>query len=387
MIFLDIDSFNRRKGGKVCSGDVFVSRRAPDNSSVCAVLADGLGSGLQANTAASLTATMALEYISANVDIRRAAEMIMDALPLCPERHIPYSTFTMVRAEIGGNVRLIEYGNPPALLFRGTEPVDIPRTLFMLPRWGKRDMKYATFDIRLGDRLVFCSDGVTQSAMGSDRFPFGWGSDNLARFITETLRAAPATEGSDLTRAVVEKAQGFDNGIPGDDITCNVLHDREARVLQVLTGPPYAKANDHAYASQVLNPGAKTVICGGTTAEIVGRELGREIDTSLANLDPDIPATSMMEGVELVTEGCITLSACAEMLQSGHVPARKNGATQLYDLFVHSDRIVFMVGTGINPAHQDPKLPKELEIRRTLIRRLKGVLEEKYTKQVVLQFF
>ena len=72
MPFLDIDTCNRRKFGKTCSGDVFVSRRSADGSRVCAVLADGLGSGLQANVAAALTGTMALEYITADVEIRRA---------------------------------------------------------------------------------------------------------------------------------------------------------------------------------------------------------------------------------------------------------------------------------------------------------------------------
>jgi len=108
---------------------------------------------------------------------------------------------------------------------------------------------------------------------------------------------------------------------------------------------------------------------------------------SLEHLDPDIPATSEMEGAALVTEGCITLSAAADMLQSGDVPPCANGATRLRDLFLHSDRIVFLVGTGINPAHHDPSLPVELEIRRTLIRRLKNLLEEHYFKQVLIRFF
>ncbi len=108
---------------------------------------------------------------------------------------------------------------------------------------------------------------------------------------------------------------------------------------------------------------------------------------SLEHLDPDIPATSEIEGAALVTEGCITLSAAADMLQSGDVPPCANGATRLRDLFLHSDRIVFLVGTGINPAHHDPSLPVELEIRRTLIRRLKNLLEEHYFKQVLIRFF
>ena len=387
MLFLDIDACNRRKFGKQCSGDVFLSRRGADGASVCAVLADGLGSGLQANVAASLTGTMALEYITADVDIRRAAEMIMDALPLCPERHISYSTFTMLRADTGGTVKLIEYGNPAALHLRGGAALPIPRETLTLPRWHGREMACATFRAELHDRIVFCSDGVTQAGLGTDRFPFGWGSDNLAAFLGERLDAAPDTGSADLAPQVVTRALQHDSGIPGDDITCAVLHYRETRTLQVLTGPPFSRARDREYAAQLLNPGTRSVICGGTTAEIVGRELGRPLAMSLEHLDPEVPTTSEMEGAALVTEGCITLSAAADMLQSGQPPPRDNGATRLRDLFLQSDRIVFLVGTGVNPAHHDPSLPVELEIRRTLIRRLKRLLEEQHFKQVLIRFY
>ena len=387
MNFIDVNTCNRHKFGKSCSGDVFVSRRSADGRSACAVLADGLGSGLQANVAASLTGTMALEYITADVDIRHAAEMIMDALPLCPERHISYSTFTMLRAEIDGTVKLIEYGNPPALHLRGAAALPIPRECFTLPRWNGREMSYATFRAELNDRIVFCSDGVTQAGLGTDRHPFGWGIDNLSAFLAGHLTAAPDTGAADLAPLVVAQALRQDGGIPGDDITCAVVHYRKTRVLQVLTGPPFSKARDHEYASQILNPETRSVICGGTTAEIVGRELGRPLVMSLDHLDPNIPATSEMAGAALVTEGCITLSAAADMLQTGEFPPCANGATRLCDLFLHSDRIVFLVGTGLNPAHHDPNLPVELEIRRTLIRRLKSLLEEHHFKQVLIRFF
>lgn len=387
MPFLDIDTCNRRKFGKPCSGDVFVSRRSADGSRVCAVLADGLGSGLQANVAASLTSTMALEYITADVEIRRAAEMIMDALPLCPERHISYSTFTMLDAQADGTVRLIEYGNPPALHLRDGESLPVPRKPFTLPRWNGRTLAHATFDAQLHDRIVVCSDGITQSGLGTLRFPFGWGSDHLEQHLRAELAAEPDIASGDLAQRLVQRALQHDSGIAGDDITCCVLHCRETRVLQVLTGPPFAKERDAEYARQVLNPGTRSVICGGTTAEIVGRELGRPLAMTLDALDPAIPTTSEMEGAALVTEGCITLSAVADMLESGDAPARLNGATRLRELFLHSDRILFLVGSGVNPAHHDPSLPVELEVRRTLVRRLKTLLEDKHFKQVDVRYF
>ena len=387
MPFLDIDTCNRRKFGKTCSGDVFVSRRSADGSRVCAVLADGLGSGLQANVAAALTGTMALEYITADVEIRRAAEMIMDALPLCPERHISYSTFTMLDAQADGTVRLIEYGNPPALHLRDGESLPVPRKPFTLPRWNGRTLAHATFDARLHDRIVFCSDGITESGLGTRRFPFGGGSEQLERHVCRELVADPDLASGDLAQRLVQCALQHDSGIAGDDITCCVLHSRETRVLQVLTGPPFERARDAEYARQVLNPGTRSVLCGGTTAEIVGRELGRPLVMSLEHLDPAIPATSEMEGAALVSEGCITLSAVADMLERGEAPARANGATRLRELFLHSDCIVFLVGSGVNPAHHDPSLPVELEIRRTLVRRLKTLLESKHFKQVDVRYF
>lgn len=293
----------------------------------------------------------------------------------------------MLRADIDGTVRLIEYGNPAALHLRGTDVLPIPRETYALPRWSGRTMSYATFRADLHDRIVFCSDGVTQAGLGTPRYPFGWGGANLAAYLGTALLAAPDTSAADLAPQVVMQALQQDSGISGDDITCAVLHYRRTRTLQVLTGPPFSKARDRDYAGQLLNPDTRSVVCGGTTAEIVGRELGRELVMSLATHDPAIPATSEMAGGVLVTEGCITLSAAADLLQNGNASLRANGATKLYDLFVHSDRIVFFVGTGVNPAHHDPGLPVELEIRRTLVRRLKRILEEQHFKQVVIQFY
>lgn len=387
MTFIDIDTCNRRKNGMQCSGDIFLSRRSPDGRNVYAVLADGLGSGLQANVAASLTATMALEYIMAEVDIRRAAEMIMDALPLCPERHISYSTFTILHAREDGTVKLIEYGNPAALHIRDCRVLDIPRQMFSLPRWKKREMAYSTFKARLDDRIICCSDGVTQAGLGSSGFPFGWGPENFAKWLGATLADEPEIPCAGLAPKIVEEALGYDFSLAGDDISAAVVHYRKTRTLQVLTGPPFDRSRDAEFISRINNPDATSVICGGTTAEIAARELKREITMNLDNTDPHIPATSKMGGVALITEGCITLSHVADLIQNGTNTIRTNGATQLRDHFLHHDRIVFLLGTGVNLAHHDPKLPVELEIRRTIIRRLKTVLEEHAFKEVCIELY
>ena len=234
--FIEVDWFNRRKFRKVCSGDVFLSERLPDGS-VVAVLTDGLGSGQQANVCASLTATMAMAYMRAALGLRRAATLIMDALPICPDRHISYSTFTMIRADPRGEVRMIEYENPPATLLHGDTPCPIERTPYTLPRWEGRTLSYSTFQMGLGDRLFFCSDGITQAGLGAPETPFGQGLERVVPWLREAIRIAPDVGSHVLCKGAADRATRLDGGRAGDDTTAAMLHYRRPRVTQMLTAP------------------------------------------------------------------------------------------------------------------------------------------------------
>ncbi len=383
--FIEVDWFNRFKFRKVCSGDIFLSERLADGS-VVAVLTDGLGSGQQANVCASLTATMAMAYMRASLELRRAATLIMDALPLCPERHISYSTFTMIRAAPQGEVRMIEYENPPATLLRGTEPCPIARTPYTLPRWEGRTLSYSTFRMGLGDRLFFCSDGVTQAGLGEPGTPFGQGLERVIPWLQETIRIAPDVGSHVLCKGAADRATRLDGGRAGDDTTAAMLHYRLPRVTQMLTGCPFDRTQDAAYAALATRPGVTTIVSGGSTADLVARELGRPIDTPLAALDPEVPAASEIPGIDLVTEGCVTLSKVIALLRNPGPDARVNPATKMRDLLLASDQILIDVGTAINPAHQDPNLPMALDIRRNIVRELADVLRVQYVKDVTVRF-
>lgn len=386
-IFIEVSHFNRFKTKKCCSGDVFLSERSADGQDVIVILTDGLGSGQQANVAASLTATMAMEYMKADIDLRRAAEMIMDALPICPDRHISYSTFTMIHARATGTVKIIEYENPLAVLFRGESPIPIQRTIFTLPRWDGRKMTYATFTMQCDDRLFFCSDGITQAGLGSAGYPFGWGMEKVLPFVQTKLATQPPPTTSLLCKKIVDAATALDGGYAGDDTTACLLHYREPRILQILTGPPFQKDKDYDFANLVNQAGIKSIISGGSTANLVSRELHRDIDTPLIGLDPTVPAESIMQGVDLVTEGCITLSKVIDLLEDNTSTIRINAATKMRDLLLDSDKIYIAVGTAINPAHQDPNLPVALDIRRNIIKRLANILQRKHLKELFITYY
>jgi len=385
--FIDVDYCHRAKAGQVVSGDVFVSRKIKEEGRIISILSDGLGSGVKASVLANLTATMALRYTSAFVDVRKSAGTIMDTLPICEVRKISYSTFTIVDVDDDGHTRVIEHGNPPLVWLRGASALELERTEITLENWRDRTIRYSEFDAQLGDRIVCFSDGVSQSGLGRRGFPLGWGQDNVVNFLSQQVSREVDISAQELARQLVAEALANDTAAAKDDITCGVVYYRRPRQLLVITGPPFAKERDGELADLVLHFNGAKAICGGTTASIISRLLNRPVKMALNKLDPEIPPASSMAGVDLITEGTMTLARVAEMLERGAArPWPDNPARDLMTLMLQSDIVQFLVGTRINEAHQDPSVPMELELRRTIVRKITGLLETRYLKECRLQF-
>ncbi|MGC4122834.1 MAG: SpoIIE family protein phosphatase [Myxococcales bacterium] len=381
---IEVEWANRSKRGQRIAGDAFLSRRIRGEDRVVSVLSDGLGSGVKASVLATLTATMAVEYASRLKDLRTSAETIMDTLPVCSVRKISYSTFTIADVSGEGEARVVEHGNPPFVLLRGAMAVEVPGEELALERWKDRDLRSANFRLEIGDRLVLVSDGVSQSGMGREEMPLGWGRDALVRFLEEAIEREPEISARRLSQRVVAMAHVNDRGQAKDDISCAVISYRKPRGLLVLTGPPFARERDAELGELVLSYPGRKAICGGTTARIVGRVLGREVFMDLeSELDTDIPPASRMDGVDLITEGTLTLARAAELLERGEDEALPdNPAGELLELMLDSDVIEFVVGTRINEAHQDPNIPVELDLRRNVVKKLVALLEQKHLKKV-----
>ncbi|MGA2449030.1 MAG: SpoIIE family protein phosphatase, partial [Polyangiaceae bacterium] len=353
------------KNGQILPGDVFVSRRIKEEDRIVSVISDGLGSGVKANVLATLTATMSLKYAASFQDVRKSAETIMSTLPVCSVRKISYSTFTIVDVDGEGHTRVIEHGNPPFALVRREAICSVPTERIGLERWPDRPIAFGRFRLELGDRLVIMSDGVTQSGMGQRSMPLGWGDEAAACFIVDAVRRDPTISARRLARLAIDRAMENDGGFAKDDISCAVLSYRMPRRLLVASGPPFARERDDELADLVAGYAGRTAVCGGTTARIIGRALHRTIHSRIESLDSEIPPSATMEGVDLVTEGTLTLARAAELLDGAkNGPLPKNPAGELVELMLDSDVVDFVIGTRINEAHQDPNIPVELDLRR-----------------------
>lgn len=388
--YIEVNCQQKNHEGERICGDVFLSERIKEENRIIAVLSDGMGHGVKANILATLTATMALNFTKEHKDFNTIAEIIMNTLPVCSVRKISYSTFTIVDIEIDGKVSILEYDNPQTFIFRDKKVYEPEWKCIILESENNKgkELRSCTFYPEKGDRIVFCSDGIAQSGLGSPKYPFGWGIENAGMFVADTLQKKPYISARNLAKKVLNVAVGNDNYHPKDDTSCASIYFREPRKLLIVTGPPYEKKKDIELAMAVHRYKGKKIICGATTAEVVARELGLEIRDSFEFIDTDLPPISYINGINLVTEGILTLGKVTEILKvhnSNYVLGR-GPADQIVDLILQSDEIHIIIGTRINIAHQDPTLPVELEIRRTVVKRIARLLEEKFLKEVSMEF-
>ena len=398
--FIEVGHYQLCKYNQGAPGDAFLSRKHDSDGRVITVLSDGLGSGIKAGVLSTLTATMAMQFIFSDIPIKRAANIIMNTLPVCKERGISYATFTLVDIEPNSAVRIMEYDNPGYVLVRQKTVVEPIKQCTIIERKNKKTaptrealLYYSDYRARPGDRLVFFSDGVTQSGMGTKAFPLGWGAERVQDFILERIIQNPEISARELAHSVVQEAHLHDAYCAKDDITCAVIYFRHPRDLLILTGPPVNPEHDDEMARDFNAFCGRKIVCGGTTANIISHKLGKPLKLILKDIDPQIPPMSQMDGTDLVTEGIITLGRVSELLEqgvlnAGNIPEQvhENGATRIIELLLDSDRITFMVGTKINEAHQDPNMPVELDIRRNVVKKIQTLLTEQYLKEVSIRY-
>lgn len=388
--YIEVGVFQKSHTGERICGDVFLSRKVKEENRTIAVLSDGMGHGVKANLLATLTATMALNFTVEHKDVHKIAEIIMNTLPVCSERKISYSTFTIIDIEEKGQTTIINYDNPECIVMRGNE-------LFS-PKWHTislesasnqdKEIKACTFKAMKEDRIVMLTDGITQSGLGKGRYLLGFGWENTRDLIVSKVKDKSDISATKLASMVVTKAHANDEYNSKDDISTVVVYLRQPRKLLLCSGPPFDKEKDDYLVDKVKHYQGKKILSGGTTVDIISRKLDIPVEDTLEFDDPDLPPISKMEGIDLVTEGILTLSKVMGILE------RFNERTELGDgpadkiikMLLESDEINLCIGTAINVAHQDPNLPVELEIRRSVVKKIAKLLEEKLLKEVTLEF-
>ncbi len=393
--FLDIECSRVFKHRADISGDVFLINRHENSDRMVCTLSDGLGSGVKANVLANLTATMAQKYVLNDIDVERAAQIIMNTLPICTRRKISYSTFTILDIDSQRHSRIIEYDNPGIIFLKKGRAAHIEKRAINLGRDAQidrtRTLQYSEVKLEVGDRLIVCSDGVTQSGMGSHRHPLGWRREELIHFIEAQLERNPEISSRSLASAITTRAHTLDGYSSKDDITCSVVYCRKPRNTLLVTGPPFDRTRNTHLIEQTRQFNGKKIVCGGTTATIIASGIGVTPQVIPSSGSAKVPPIAEMEGIDLVTEGMLTLNQTAALLSDPEHPAApfsypQDGAEMLLNHLLDSDKVHFLVGTKINEAHQNPDMPQDMGIRRTLVKRISEILNTTYLKETEIEY-
>lgn len=370
--FIDVawDSLNKHNE-ELCGDKVEIFK---SELKTIIVLADGLGSGVKANILSTLTSKMMITMLQKGIELQEVIDTIASTLPVCSVRKIGYSTFSVIEIDQFLNCKVIEFDNPPIFILRDRKILDVVKKEIISS--GKK-IRISEFKLACGDEMVLCSDGVIHAGVGQV-LNHGWEWSHVANFLERQNKKSAKS----LTHSLIDACGLLYKGKPGDDTTAITVKVKSPEECYVLTGPPDDMKLDRKIVNEFIGQRGKKVVCGGTAGNIVSRELKEEIVTSLNYEDPSIPPTAIIKGVDLVTEGVLTLKMTLDGLKAINsncdIPdiERKNGVSQLLKMFVEeSTHIIFLVGHAINPAHQNPDFPVEFSIKTNIIKGIKEELE------------
>lgn len=374
-------------GEQLCGDHVDVVEQG-ENSTVI-VLADGLGSGVKASILSTLTSKIISTMMAEGLSLEDCVETIAATLPICSVRGVAYSTFTIIHIVDNVDAELIQFDNPLVVLIRDFKNYDYPKTEMNI---GGKKIYKSVIKLQEDDLFVAMSDGCLHAGLGI-KYNFGWKREEIIDLI-ETIAPVGYTAKTCST-ILIDKCNELYGGKPGDDATACVIKVRKREPMNILFGPPSNRDDANRMMSLFFSKEGKHIVCGGTTSSIAAKYLGKPLRASLNFEQSDIPPIAEIEGVDLVTEGVITINRVLEYAKDSL------GENKLYEkwefghdgaslisrlLFEEATDINFFVGRAVNPAHQNPDLPINFNIKMNLVEELSKCLRQ-MGKRIKVSYF
>lgn len=376
-----------KKGEQLCGDHIEIVEQ--NDNSIVFVLADGLGSGVKACILSTLTSKIISTMMANNMSIEECVNTIASTLPVCEKRGIAYSTFTIIRIIDNSEAEIIQYDNPMVIMLRNGQYYEYPTTSMEI---GGKTILKSKLSLEKNDVFVTTSDGAIYAGVGKT-LNFGWQRDSIVDFLVgnyETNMSAKT-----VSQMLLDQCNSLYGGEPGDDTTVGTIKIRQRVPMNLLMGPPSNPADLKKMLTLFFAKEGKHIICGGTTSTLAAEFLGKPVIPCLDYIDPEIPPIATIEGVDLVTEGVITMTKVmtyaedfvSENNDYNEWSRKKDGASRIAKLlFEEATDINFYIGRAINPAHQNPNLPINFSIKMRLIDELSKSLK-KMGKRVNVSYF
>lgn len=385
--FIDVayNSINKY-GEELCGDKVEIVKT---NDFIIIVLSDGLGSGVKANILSSLTSKIAATMLKEGATIYETVDTIIHTLPICNIRKLAYSTFTIIKIYNDGRIYVAEYDNPPFFIVTKNKYSIFKNEVII----NDKIVKESAFKLEEGDIITVVSDGVVHAGVG-DLLNMGWQWENIMEYLKEICKREKCANG--ISKNLIEVCNELYGYTPGDDATVVSIMLRKPELVCMFAGPPEDTKMDSYAIEKLMHSEGMKVICGGTAANIAARELNEELIVDMDYNVQDIPPTARLRGIDLVTEGVLTLNKTVEKLKkysSGlkdnddeELFSGKDGASRLARILVEDcTHLNMIVGKAINPAHQNPSFPRGLSIKLNILLELAEIMK-KLGKEVNIEY-
>ena len=374
-------------GEELCGDHVDIVE--PSEHSTVIVLSDGLGSGVKASILSTLTSKIISTMLSAGLPLEECVSTIAATLPVCSVRGVAYSTFSIIHIINNNIAEIIQYDNPHVIVIRDFKVWDYPKTEMNV---GDKKIYRSVIALEENDVFIAMSDGCPHAGIGT-AYNFGWKREEIASFM-ETLVPVGYTAKT-LSTMLVDECNKLYGNKPGDDATACVVKIRKREPMNILFGPPSNRDDCDRMMSLFFSKEGKHIICGGTTSSIAAKYLHKPLVASINFERSDIPPIASLEGVDLVTEGVITVNRVLEYANDylnenklyEQWSFKRDGASLISRLlFEEATDINFYVGRAVNPAHQNPDLPINFNIKMNLVEELSKCLK-RMGKRIKVSYF
>ena len=363
-------------GEQLCGDHIDIVEQGNDSTVI--VLADGMGSGVKASILSTLTSKIISTMMAADLPLEECVSTIAATLPVCSVRGVAYSTFTIMHIIDSHTVELIQYDNPHIIYIRDGELYDYPKTELNI---GGKKIYKSVIRLKEDDIIIAMSDGCPHAGIGI-AYNFGWKWEDIADYMLGLSNGGFTAKV--LSTMLIDEVNRLYGGKPGDDATACVIKIRKRVPMNILFGPPSDRDDCDRMMSLFFSKEGKHIICGGTTSSIAAKWLRKPLRPKLDFERSDVPPIAELEGVDLVTEGVITVNKVVEYandyIQNNDSYEEwgysHDGASLISRLlFEEATDINFYVGKAVNPAHQNPDLPINFNIKMNLVQELSKALK------------
>ena len=354
------------------------------------ILADGMGSGVKANILSTLTSKILGTMLEKGATLDECVETLVSTLPVCQERHVAYATFSILQIFQDGQAYLVEFDNPSCIFIRQNQCVDLQFNHRII---AGKEIHEAHFEVKMDDYFILMSDGAIYAGTG-EVLNLDWTRESIAEYALGLSEEKPSA--SRLANDISDTCKALYMDMPGDDTTIAVMKISPYRKVHIFTGPPLHMEDDEKLVKDFMQGDATKIVSGGTSSHIIARILKEELETDYASMNDDVPPIAYMPGVDLVTEGIVTLSKTLNLLKkytASHtddffkILDQHNGASMLAKILIEEcHECVFFIGQAMNEAHQNLNLPFDLSMRMNVVEQLKQVLESMGKKVKMLYY-